>query len=202
MALPLVNISWRINGTLRPLFASLDAAGRVRMLQRIGGAVRHEVQGAARAKPWRKLGNEFAGKTSFQVHGSSSVEVGTSHALGRIRQEGGEITAPGKGPLAKGAPMLTIPVHDAAKGLFVGQLRKRGWTIFAIPRKPAPARFLLGYRGRSGGKRRKGQPAPRAELLYVLKKSVYHPADPWFPTDEAVFRAVRSAIAFAGGGPG
>jgi len=199
MALPLANISWRVSGTLRPLFRQLDPAGRTKLLDRIGFNVLQDVKAAAIAK-WPKLGYAFAEEASYNVHGAASVEVGTSHVAAGIRQTGGPISAPGKGPGATGARMLTIPVAPEAKGKTAGQLRKAGWTIFAIPGKPAPARFLLGYRLKASRckRKRKGKATrPTAQLLYVLKKSVYHPADPWFPSEDRLFRSVSQAVAFA-----
>src|SRR5574343_1672028 len=143
MAQPWIQLGWKVTGSLRPLFVTLDDPQKVRFLTELGARVKNDVSMAARAKPWRKLGHQIANKTAYQVHGATSVEVGSTHEVAGIRETGGPISAPGKRPGATGASMLTIPVADVAKGKSVGDLRKRGWVIFRVPRG-GEAKYLFG----------------------------------------------------------
>ena len=169
----------------------LDEGAKARILTHVGGLVKRDVQAAARGKGWKHLGPAIAQATSYQLHGSSGVEVGTAHPVARIRQLGGPISAPGKGPGAKQAQYLTIPVAPAAKGHSAGEMKHLGWSTFLV-KSGAGNLVILG--------RRKGKgKASTVVPLFVLKKSVRHPADPWFPQEEMLFRRVQQAVKFVTG---
>lgn len=197
MSEPWVNIGWRIAGSLRPLFRVLGDEAKGRILTTVGGLVKRDVQAAARGKGWPRLGPAIAQATSYQMHGVSGVEVGTAHPVARIRQMGGPIAAPGKGPGAKPAQYLTIPVAEAAKGHSAGEMRHLGWMTYVVKSRSGRSQaVIMGIRTRRG---RVGARAAEPVPLFVLKKQVRHPADPWFPREETVFRRINQAVAFATG---
>lgn len=120
---------------------------------------------------------EKQGKSLWQAI-SKSLEVDTSsnnlklysdHPAASIRQYGGLITA-------KRSNYLTIPVGDA-EGKTVGEMKRNGYRIFKINN------VLLGKRGNG-----------KAQLLFILKKQVRHPADPWLPQDRQLFLTAEQAL--------
>ena len=126
---------------------------------------------SAEAKGGRSFWRELAGTVTGESDEDSAI-VGATHPAAAIRQEGGTISAPGKGPMSTGAKFLAIPVHPQAEGKSPREIN----GLFRV------ANYLI--KDLAGGE---------TELFYVLKKSVEHPADPWLPSDSETASELRAA---------
>ena len=162
-----------------------------RILNRIGDVVEQDAKGNALMKPGRSFWRDMAKSVSKTSEpGDGTVTVGSDHEAAAQKQFGGVISAPGKGPGALGARMLTIPV---------GEARENRWNT-----RDAAEKFNL-FLARSGGrcilfgrlrdrlwKGGGGQDEPRP--LFVLKKRVSQQPDKWFPEGAQLERAVAKGI--------
>ena len=198
----LCRINWRMSGDLRKLFKAFSDEAAQRTLRAAGGGIIHDAQNNLAAKGWRGLGTAIRSSLNQQVQGRG-LEVGASHAAAGMRHFGGTISAPGKGPGAVPAKMLTIPIANEAKGENTRSLRLKGWTIFL----PKGTRVLMGtkpgmaikVRGKGAinpetGRRKSLHMGWTAIPLFVLKKSVRHPASPWFPTSPQITTRIEEAF--------
>lgn len=114
----------------------------------------------------------------FTSVSDKGAEIFCTHVAGRIKHEGGTVSAPGRGPGAKGAQALTIPIHEAAKGKSAGELRGEGYDIF----RPKGTNILATEKD--------GELIP----LYALVKSVKLPPEPWWPDDTFVMETGRKEV--------
>ena len=154
----------------KPLFQSL----RTVFQKNLSTALTEEFQKNARAKGGRSLWKDIADGLKPATTGNAA-QVTSLHPAASIRQWGGIIRA-------KNKPWLTIPTGSEAKGKTASQMRGQGWLIFRIPGKDGG--YLLGTRGKGG----------KAVLLFTLRKQVQHPADPWMPNDQQIFRTIDSVF--------
>lgn len=182
-----VDLTWRIQGTLRLLFRKLDGSARRRLLTTIGALVAEDARRGARGKGWKRLGPEIADSVSYRQQGDTGVEVGAAHAAAAMRQFGGRIRAPGKGPGAKKAAWLTIPVKGSpAEGHWAGEMPHFGWRLFRIQGAKGPV--LMGTKGKGPGR--------QTRPMFALRKEVPHPASPWFPSEGQIFRRISEAVRY------
>ncbi|MDD5484068.1 MAG: hypothetical protein PHP98_10560 [Kiritimatiellae bacterium] len=119
---------------------------------------------------WRDLADSVTGESD-----ADSAIVGATHPAAAIRQYGGTISAPGKGPLSTGAKYLAIPISDKARG--------------KSPREFQDLFFVMA----KGGGKYLFSAINNGEIFYILKKSVEHPADPWLPSDNKIAEELRAA---------
>lgn len=168
-------ITWRMSGSLAPVFARFSTTAVSRVLRMTGRTLVSDAKDNIRAKGWKKLGNAIISSLNAQQAGTR-LEVGATHVAARMREFGGRISAPGQGDLARRRDWLTIPVGEA-KGRTYDEMRARGWSFFRIMgKKGFPV--LMGYKT-GVGKRSKYR---AARPLFALRTEVRHPASPWFPT--------------------
>ncbi len=140
----------------------------------IRGAMKNSLKKAALAKKKSGFWLEVA-KTVTGESDANSAIAGATHPAAAIRQFGGTISAPGQDSLATGAKYLSIPVSDRAKG--------------KSPKQFPDLFFVMA----SGGGKYLFDAAHEGELMYVLKKSVTHPADPWVPSESQIGKDLRKA---------
>jgi hypothetical protein len=164
---------------LQDFFAVIDPKRRKPIMAKIGYMVAREAKANARAKGG-KFWADIAGSVSYQAT-ENEVVVGASHEASAHKHFGGWIEAPGKGPGAKKAKALTIPISPIAKGHSAGELATQ-FNLFRVKD------ILFGHL-KSG----EGEAIP----LFVLKKRVFHRASPWFPTNRQVFKAIDTVLDFA-----
>jgi hypothetical protein len=119
---------------------------------------------------WKDLANTITGESD-----ADSAIVGATHPAAAIRQFGGTISAPGKGPLSTGAKYLSIPVSPKSRG--------------KSPREFNDLFFVM----TKGGGKYLFSAAHGGEIFYVLKKSVKHPVDPWVPEENKRAEQLRAA---------
>ena len=125
---------------------------------------------------------------SVQVHEEpDSVVVGATHVAAAIRHFGGRISAPGQGAGSLHRRALTIPIYREARAKHwsTDDAEAAGWTLF----KPKGSDIIYGTK-KGKGKGNKAQ----TEMLFVLRKSVRHPASPWWPSDADVQSNIDRAL--------
>jgi len=208
-----IDVVIRADGTVGELLPMLTPPARRRVLGAIGFRVAKDAKANARAKGGKSFWASIARSVSYQVD-PDAVTIGASHVAGGFKETGGTIRAPGKGPFAKGAKWLTIPISNISKGKSVGELRSK-YKIFRLGKK-GPAEdgdILATVVKHSGGGAKWRKQARKAGFLvpsgqsktgrqqygvliplFVLKKQVTQRADPWFPKAPAVFRAIDAAL--------
>lgn len=113
--------------------------------------------------------------------------VGASHVAGAHKQFGGVISAPGKGKGSLKREYLTIPVGVAREKRWSVENAQvqGGYTLFRVKAKSGKV-LLFGYRAEL--KKR------RVELLFILKKSVWQRAYPWWPDGSVLAQAIERGI--------
>jgi hypothetical protein len=201
------------HGELAKLLPLLSPEASRRVMEAVGYRIKLVAQANARAKGGRRFWAGIASSISYQTM-SDGVTVGASHVAAAQKHFGGTISAPGRGPLAKGAKFLTIPISPIAQGFSVGELADK-YRIFRLGRrgpaqdgdilatvkkvsggtaawrKEAKKTGFLQAAGRSrSGKQQYGVLVP----LYVLKTEVTQSPDPWWPTDAQVFQSIDEAL--------
>lgn len=152
-----------------------NASERRQLFAVIRATMERSLKDAAIAKGGRSFWRDVADSVTGESDADSAI-VGATHPAAAIRQYGGTISAPGKGPLSTGADNLSIPVHPAAEGKSPREIN----NLFLAVRKDG-AMFLFCRIGDD------------TELFYVLKKSVEHPADPWLPSENERAEELRAA---------
>ncbi len=136
--------------------------------------MKRSLSDAARAKGGKSFWATVAQSVTGESDANSAI-VGATHPAAAIRQFGGTISAPGQGPGATGAKYLSIPVSDRARG-----------------KSPREFNNLFFVMAKGGGKYL-FDAAHEGALMYVLKKSVNHPADPWIPSDPKIEKDLQGA---------
>ena len=162
----------RENNPFKTIIGHVESPGERRELfATIRMTMERSLKDSARAKGGRRFWNDLANTVSGESDADSAI-AGATHPAAAIREFGGTISAPGKGPGATGAKYLAIPVHPAAEGKSPREIN----DLFCV------ANYLLKDLGNGD-----------AELFYVLKKSVEHPADPWLPSENERNEELRAA---------
>lgn len=165
-----------------------------RLLRLVGIHLKLEIAKAAEAKhPGSLFWQDISSSANWRWDGSDAILAGASHYSAGFKHTGGPITAPGKGPFSRNAQYLTIPIANETKGKNVKDLRKGSW-FFGKSKKGNLIIFAKNKINKRWDKsmkafRRMMGPKP----LFVLKKSVTHNPDPWFPDDNKQAAAVERA---------
>lgn len=165
------------SGDLRRLVPALEKPQRKRLFSLLGMALKKKARANARE---HSHGGQFWPSIADSVGYRSDTDgviVGAMHEAAAQKQLGGTIEAPGKGPGAKGAKALTIPIDDRAKGLSAGELNSR-WRLFRLPGTNVLAANIDG----------------QTVGMYALVKSVTQKPEPWFPDEGDVNRSISKAI--------
>lgn len=163
-----------VDQTLRDLIGRLGTSATERFMVQWGAGVKRKAQINALAKGGRKFWREVARSVNVVSASATSVIVNTTSPGGAHKQTGGAISAPGKGPWAKGAAALTIPTHENPQpDRMAGEWK----GIFRIPGTNVLAR-ALGARGAKG-----------LQILFVLvQRTKEQKADKWWPETAYVNR--------------
>ena len=187
-----VAINWRVQGDLRKTMRKFGPEALADFLRRAGDTIANDARGNLMAKGWKRLGHAMRESINWQVNGST-LEVGSTHVAAAMREYGGRISAPGRGPRSRHRKMLTIPIRGSpAYGKSVDDMEAAGWIIF----RPKGTRVLMGVR--QGARSTKKNPTRgQAVALFALAKSVPHPASPWFPTFAQITARLNEAAAKA-----
>lgn len=165
------------------LLSKLSPAGRMAILRRVGFLVARDAKTNARAMhnkarhPSKRGGGfwaKIAQSVSFEAT-EDQVTIGAAHEAAMQKEKGGKISAPGKGPGAKGARFLTIPINDKARGYSVGELAGK-YEFFRV--RDMICAMVDGH----------------VEPFYLLRKSVFQKAQPWFPTQAQVFADINTVM--------
>jgi len=153
------------------------------LLLRIGHLGAALARRRAVAKGGRSFWQEVA--DSIQVHEEpGAVVIGATHVAAGIKHFGGRVEAPGKGRGSLHRKALAIPVGLARANRWdTDAAQMAGYSLF----RPKGTSILLGKKGRR-----------KAEPLFVLRKAVQLPADPYWPTDEELEGIARQAMAQEG----
>lgn len=161
------------------------------LLREIGTQVAETVSRAAiEKKPGSQFWRDVANRVTKRA-GDDFVEIGTSHVAGAFKEDGGTISAPGKGPGSRFAKYLTIPISPKAKRKNAGDFRK-GATFIAKSKMGNLIIFLKQKINKNWDKSTKLLRAMMGpEPLFVLKKSVDHDPDPWWPSSGKVDAAIQ-----------
>ncbi len=136
----------------------------------------------ARAKGGRKFWHDVAKATQVTSVSDTQATVGCNYAGAAFKETGGTISAPGKGPGAKGSKFLAIPIDAAARASGNGpEYYGRSFDMMFIPYyRNGEKRFLMGKVTNKGKKNEK------FTALFALVKSVTQKADPWLPTEARI----------------
>jgi phage gpG-like protein len=162
----------RENNPFKTIIGHVENQGERRELFAvIRTTMERSLKDSAEAKGGRKFWRELANSVSGESDADSAI-IGATHPAAAIRQYGGTISAPGKGPGATGAKFLAIPVYPAAEGKSPREIN----GLFRV------ANYLI-----------KDLASGETELFYVLKKSVEHPADPWVTPENKRASELRAA---------
>jgi len=174
---------------INPRHSVLTVVGGRRLAYEVAKAVGFAAQKNARAQGgqsfWASVANSVNAQNPDRT--PQGALVGATHAAGAHKQHGGVIAAPGKGEGSRQREFLTIPVGKARQMRWnVDDARtKGGYTLFRVKAKSGKV-LLFGYRAEL--KRRK------VELLFILRKSVWQRAYPWWPEGSALTKAVKAGI--------
>jgi phage gpG-like protein len=176
----------------------LTVAGGKALARVVAKSIGRAAQAGARAQGGRHFWADVAKSVNAQSPDDTpeGALVGATHVAGAHKQHGGTISAPGRGAGSRQRDFLTIPVGKARdKRWSVEDARvKGGYTLFRVKAKSGKA-LIFGYRARL--KRR------QVELLFILKKSVWQRAYPWWPEgavlSDAVAAGIRAHRALTGG---
>lgn len=101
---------------------------------------------------------------------AKTLTYGAKHLVSEHKQYGGIISAPGKGEGSRHSKYLTIPISPISKGKSAGFFKKPSIKTFFFTSKKGNLILAM-----ASGKKKKMEP------LFVLKKSVYQKAQPYFP---------------------
>lgn len=164
-------------------------------LATFGSKYQDKVRENARARSkggrfWRKI----AGGIKIE-RDDESVTIGTESAIAAHKEQGGIISAPGKGEGSKHSKYLTIPISEISKGkntkdfnnLFMFKSKKGNLILAQTAKKKGSKKT----RNRGTGLFETVLSWGKGELqpLFVLKKSVNQKPEPFFP-DSSETRAV------------
>lgn len=188
--LPLINIEAAEDSATAQIIA-IGASQQVRhILQCVGQSVENAARSSAVSKGGRSFWYAVANSISHQLDAAGdAVIVGASHVAAGIKQTGGIIKAPGHGEGALGAEALTIPVGIARENRWdTDEAEAAGYELFCA------VGMLFGRLRTNGKKKKRKGDAPDSIPLFVLRKSVNAPADPWFPTGDALNKAIADGL--------
>lgn len=168
----IMSLIWKPSDNLKGMFSSLPKAlGKVFIVD-VATRLEQQVADAALVKYsgfWQKISKSV--KSSIK---GNIVEIYSTHPAALMRDKGGRISA-------KNQDWLTIPVNDS-KNRSYRQMKAAGWKIFRIPGPDGG--YLLGNRGKG----------TRTALLFILRRSVLHPAAHWIPTENQLFKTVQQVF--------
>jgi len=143
-----------------------------------GQAVARQARTNARAKGGRRFWREIAMSTQVQSVGTAAVSVHSTHIAAAQKQYGGDISAPGKGPGAKPARALTIPIGEArGTGKTAREYEMGGRDLFVLKTdKTDPDKIgILGY-----------SVGDEFHALFALRRRVTQAPEPWFPQQDTI----------------
>ena len=171
-----------------------------RLLREVGTQVGETVsRSALEKKPGTKFWQDVSNSVNKRVEGSESVEIGASHVAAAFKEYGGTISAPGKGPGSRHAKYLTIPISPKARGTNVSDWPKKsirlvntGKSVLICLVKGAE-KLKNKRRGGKRGSFVKQAFSDLLEPLFVLKKSVTHKPNPWWPSASKINAAIEKA---------
>lgn len=172
-----------------PRHSVLTVIGGKALAREVAKAVGRAAQAGARSQGGKSFWGKVANSVNAQNPDSTpqGALVGATHVAGAHKQFGGVIAAPGQGEGSRFREFLTIPVGKAReKRWSVDDAKtKGGYTLFRVKAKSGKV-LLFGYR--SELKKRK------VELLFILRKSVWQKAYPWWPEGATLAQAVETGI--------
>lgn len=174
---------------VNPRHSVLTVSGGRDLAREVAKTVGRAAQAGALAYGGRSFWNSVARSVNAQNPDDTprGALVGSSHVAGAHKQHGGVISAPGKGDGSLKREYLTIPVGTAREKRWNVENAKvqGGYTMFRVKAKSGKV-LLFGYR--AALKKRK------VELLFILKKSVWQRAYPWWPEGAVLTQAIASGI--------
>lgn len=142
----------------------------------LGTLLVRDAKAGAREKIGGNFGQQIAQSVRYEDR-QNTLTVGATHPVAKHKHFGGTITAPGKGPGAKGAKALTIPISERAKGKTARQFN----NTFILARPGKNAIIMQTVNG-------------VALPLFVLVKSVTQRGVHWFPEGRRVEKNMRRAM--------
>lgn len=156
----------------------LPEAQELTFLKIWGQKVAMAARANARARRWREIPRTV--QLSAVNPAASSITVESRHVAAAQRHYGGWIEAPGKGPYARHARLLTIPVSDYAKGKTRFEVEQRFGQLYLINtgKQLVLATAQKGRKGAKGG----------LDVHFVLKQRVYQRPQPWWPSEGDALR--------------
>jgi hypothetical protein len=101
---------------------------------------------------------------------AKTLTYGANHVAAAHKQYGGVISAPGKGEGSRRSKYLTIPISPISKGKNTSVFRKVSIKTFFFTSKKGNLILAM-----TSSTKKKMEP------LFLLKKSVYQKAQPYFP---------------------
>lgn len=144
---------------------------RMSLFRAVGSRVARKARDNARAKGGKSFWAQIASSVSYRA-GSDQVVVGAAHYAAGHKETGGTISAPGKGPMSRNAKSLAIPINPISYGKnpgdFNGLFKAKNILFMKVGDGIIP--------------------------LFVLKKSVFQKAYPWFPQGEELNAVMKKAI--------
>lgn len=173
----------QVNGALLALAGRLGPRSLQRFLLQWGVGTKAKAQRNAMSKGGRRLWREIARSVAVDEVSASGVRVRSTHPAAAQKQYGGAISAPGKGPWAKGAASLAIPLSGSPAegrmpGEFKGLFRLPGTNVLAMKATSA-------FRDRSGRYVKRDKANPIVAMFVIVKRTKEQRAYPWWP--EAAF---------------
>lgn len=159
---------------LLALAARMGPTGLQRFMLRWAVGTKAKAQRNALTKGGRRLWREIARSVNVAEVSTAGARILTTHPAAAQKQFGGPISAPGKGPWAKGAQSLAIPLSGSpAEGRMPGEFK----GLFRIPGTNVLAQ-AIGARGSRG-----------LRILFALvKRTKPQKASPWWPETAVVNR--------------
>lgn len=158
---------------------TLSSGNRIRLFRSAAACLKRRAQDNARAYGGRSFWQGIANSVSTQVN-EHGLLVGSSHFAAAHKQFGGDISAPGRGPMSKRRRNLSIPLGKA-----------KGKT-------PSDFQKLWRYKAKSGNlflvRSEKTESGSSLEFLFLLKKEVTQKAYPWFPLGNEAKKEIGRGI--------
>lgn len=188
--LPLISVN-AVEDTATAEIVTLVTSKQIRhILECVGQSVENAARQGALAKGGRSFWYEVANSISHQMNATGdTMTVGASHVAAGIKQTGGVIKAPGQGEGSLHRKALTIPVGIARENRWdTDEAESAGYEIFRN------GDTLFGQLRQRAKKKRKGAAETSAIPLFILRKAVNSPADPWFPTGDKLNQAVAKGL--------
>ena len=159
--------------TLRSMVLRMGSASTLRFMMQWGAGVRRKAQLNALAKGGRRFWRDVARSVRMLDASVSGATIDTTSPGGAHKQVGGPISAPGKGPWAKGRESLSIPINTMSEGRMPGEFK----GLFRLPKTN-----LLVI---PGGKK---SIHPFIKLFVLVKSTRPQRANPWWPQSAYVNR--------------